>query len=547
MSGIVRSPFSKLDPVTRKRLQRFRRLRRAWYSFVVLLLVYVVTLGAELLCNDQPLLVRCNGRLYMPFLRTIFAFLPPIPENDVVEGGRLTPANFKALRDHEVFRDSPENWMLFAPVPYGPHESLEPETIDLPARVLVGVAPAPKLGNASVNPDLTILDATNPEEFFDGKSKWDLRGASLPDFWVLPTAVTAALEQRFNNRESPELRTEVDSADGERRAVVVLRAYAPRRRPPRYLRITFQEETTLATEYRQWEFLERESEPVSGDWSHLPETARNGLREALTRVFDSRGEVAEPFGFEWEGRSYEADFRYRGVTFPSPPSPDHRLGTDAAGRDVFARILYGSRVSVTFGLVLAVSATVIGIAMGALQGYFAGKLDIAVQRVVEVWSAIPFLYVMILVGNALGRHLILLILCYAVFNWIGLSYYMRAEFLRLRKQAFVEAGRCLGLPTRTILFRHILPNALTPVITQFPFVLVGALGMLNALDFLGFGLDPLDYASLGELFNQARANPFAWWLILFPGLSLFAIMLLGVFVGEGVREAFDPRRYARIE
>ena len=204
------------------------------------------------------------------------------------------------------------------------------------------------------------------------------------------------------------------------------------------------------------------------------------------------------------------------------------------------------RTALLFGLLLAFWAMAFGLVIGAIQGYFGGWADIAGQRLTEIWSALPFLYVMIFVGSALGRSFLLLLLCYGLFNWISISYYMRAEFLRLRARTFVEAARCQGLSAARIIFSHILPNALTPLITLFPFSLIGAIGSLAALDFLGFGLPPLT-PSWGELLQQAQMFRWAWWLILFPSLALFTVMFLAVLVGEGLRDAFDPRQQTKME
>ena len=152
---------------------------------------------------------------------------------------------------------------------------------------------------------------------------------------------------------------------------------------------------------------------------------------------------------------------------------------------------------------------------------------------------------MILMGSVFGRSFSLLLFCYGIFNWIGISYYVRAEFLSLRTRPFVEAAKCLGVPTHKIIFRHILPNSLTPIVTFFPFSLVGAIGSLAVLDYLGFGL-PAPTASWGELLYQAQQYRWAWWLILYPSLALFIVMLLGVFVGEGFRNAYDPKQYSRL-
>ena len=239
------------------------------------------------------------------------------------------------------------------------------------------------------------------------------------------------------------------------------------------------------------------------------------------------------------------------VSWPFPPVKGHPFGIDSAGRDVYARVVHALRISLLFGLVLAFWAMLGGLVVGALEGYFGGWTDILGQRFTEIWSALPFLYVMIFIGSTVGHRsqlfdMLLLLLCYSLFNWIVVSYYVRAEFLRLRSRPFVEAAKCQGFSAVRIIFREILPNALTPLVTLFPFLLMGAIGSLAALDFLGFGLPPMT-PSLGELLNQASQFRGAWWLILFPTLALFTVMLLTVLVGEGLRDAFDPRRASKIE
>lgn len=234
------------------------------------------------------------------------------------------------------------------------------------------------------------------------------------------------------------------------------------------------------------------------------------------------------------------------VSFPFAPCWEHPFGLDTGGRDVYALVVHGMRIGLNFGILLALSGMFVGLVAGAVEGYFGGKTDILCQRFTEIWSAVPFLYVMIFIGSTVGRSFTVLLVCYAVFNWISVSYYMRAEFLRLRSRTFVEAAKCQGFSARRIIFGHILPNALTPLITLFPFLLMGAIGSLAALDFLGFGL-PAMTPSCGELLHQAQANPSSWWLILFPSLALFTVMLLTVLVGEGLRDAFDPRQKSKLE
>lgn len=234
------------------------------------------------------------------------------------------------------------------------------------------------------------------------------------------------------------------------------------------------------------------------------------------------------------------------VTFPFRPCPGHPFGIDSAGRDVYSRVVHAMRISLLFGMALAFSGLCMGLVVGAIEGYFGGRIDITLQRFTEIWSALPFLYIMIFIGSTVGRSFGLLLVCYGIFNWIGVSYYMRAEFLNLRKRQFVEAAIVQGFGTMHIIFKQILPNALTPLVTLFPFLLLGAIGSLSALDFLGFGLPPMT-PSCGEMLFQAQQYTGAWWLVVFPASALFIVMILAVLIGEGLRDAFDPRQKTHLE
>lgn len=225
---------------------------------------------------------------------------------------------------------------------------------------------------------------------------------------------------------------------------------------------------------------------------------------------------------------------------PHPPSRDHWLGTDDSARDVLARLLYGFRTSMTFALTLACLSTVVGIIIGCVQGYFGGWVDLATQRLIEIWSALPFLYVVILIGAIYGQTFAVLLFVFCLFDWIALSYYMRGEAYRLKNQTFTQAARALGAGHWRILYRHILPNAMVPVITLFPFILIGGISSLTSLDFLGFGLPP-PTPSWGEMLQQGLKHLYAPWLAGASVAALFITLLLASFVGEGARAAFDPR------
>lgn len=226
---------------------------------------------------------------------------------------------------------------------------------------------------------------------------------------------------------------------------------------------------------------------------------------------------------------------------PSPPAKANYLGTDDRGRDVLARLIYGFRLSVLFGLALTVAGTLLGIAAGAVQGYFGGKIDLVMQRFIEIWSAMPELYLLIIFASIFKPSMLLLLVLLSLFGWMGLSDYVRAEFLRGRNQDYVRAAKALGVGNFTIMHRHLLPNSMTPVITFLPFRMSGAILALTSLDFLGLGVPP-STPSLGELLAQGKANIDAWWLSLSTFLVLVGALILLIFIGDALREAFDPRK-----
>jgi microcin C transport system permease protein len=222
----------------------------------------------------------------------------------------------------------------------------------------------------------------------------------------------------------------------------------------------------------------------------------------------------------------------------------HWLGTDDQGRDVLARVLYGFRISVLFGLILTVLSSVIGVAAGAVQGFFGGWIDLLMQRIIEIWNSIPSLYLLLIISSVLVPSFWVLLGILLLFSWVALVGVVRAEFLRARNFEYITAARALGVSNRTIMWRHLLPNAMVATLTFMPFILGGSVTTLTALDFLGFGLPP-GSPSLGELLAQGKNNLQAPWLGL-TGFIVIAIMLsLLVFVGEAVRDAFDPRKTFR--
>jgi len=277
-----------------------------------------------------------------------------------------------------------------------------------------------------------------------------------------------------------------------------------------------------------------------------PETAFGG-------DFDTEADYRDPYVldkitsdsnwalFSLNPHSYDSiNFEIQGPV-PSKPTRTNLFGTDDRGRDVLARLIYGFRLSVLFGLALTFVGTVLGILAGSIQGYFGGKIDLTFQRFIEIWSAMPELYLLIIFASIFNPSILLLLVLLSLFGWIALSDYVRAEFLKGRNMDYVVAARALGVSNTTIMIRHLLPNGMTPVITFLPFRMSGAILALTSLDFLGLGVPP-STPSLGELLAQGKANINAWWLSLSTFVVLVGTLILLVFIGEALREAFDPRK-----
>ena len=226
---------------------------------------------------------------------------------------------------------------------------------------------------------------------------------------------------------------------------------------------------------------------------------------------------------------------------PAPPTVDNWLGTDDRGRDLLAQLIYGFRVSVLFALALTTTGVLLGIVTGVVQGFFGGKTDLALQRVIEIWSAMPELYLLIIFSAVFAPSIGLLLVLLSLFGWMGLSDYVRAEFLRNRQMDYVRAARALGVSNWHIITRHVLPNSLTPVVTFLPFRMSGAILALTSLDFLGLGVPP-GTPSLGELLSQGKNNIDAWWISLSTFGVLVLTLLLLTLMGDALRDALDPRK-----
>ncbi len=257
----------------------------------------------------------------------------------------------------------------------------------------------------------------------------------------------------------------------------------------------------------------------------------------LTDLINEKGRIYWPLvPFSYDTIDFDLD-----SSPPSAPSARHWLGTDDQGRDVFARMIYGFRISISFGLLLTLFSTIIGVAAGAVQGYFGGLLDLFAQRFIEIWQGLPVLYLLIIMASVIQPGFISLLVLMTLFTWTSLVGVVRAEFLRARNFEYVRAAKALGVGDITIMIRHTLPNAMVATVTFLPFLLRGSVTTLTGLDFLGLGLPP-GSASLGEMLKQGRDNLHAPWLGLTAFLILALMLSLLVFIGEAVRDALDPRK-----
>ncbi len=523
---------SILDPNTRRRLRRFGAIKRAKWSLYLLLAIFFVSLLSNFIANDKPLLVKHSGGLAVP----VFFFYP---ESEFVSDGAGTEADYKKLRDSDLFNDESGNWMLWPLIPFGPRESIPQEEIALDAPLKIEIKPELKLASIDVDTSFVIRRSRGAAPFFEVRSDRELAGKALSEVIDLPAEARDTLLQHFANEPTPA--AEFTTADGYLLSIAEYRARPSARSLAR---------VSLAEAPREGQTLKLDLLPGES-FPEALDIAGGAITAETLSALEQRAQAAQevmqpPLLFTTPAGDFRATFDKELVKFPFRPVRGHAFGLDDTGRDVGVRILYATRLALLFGLILVLATYTIGIIIGALQGFFAGKVDMFGQRFIEIWEALPFLFIMIFVSDVYGRGFGILLLIYGIFNWIGISYYMRAEFLKLRSFPFVESAKVMGINRLRIMFSHILPNALVPVITFFPFALVGAIGSLTALDYLGFGL-PAGSPSWGDLLSQGQSYPYAWWLILYPSIALFIVSLLGIFIGEGIRAAFDPKNSAHLE
>ena len=450
----------RLDPITKKRLERFRGLRRGYYSFVILSVAVVLSVFAPYLAESRALLVWYEGRVYLP----TFEYLP------MGTFGQTPPPAWRIEDVETEYARLQREWQLERELHGREYDEL-------------GGDPGAAAGLAARYPNHRNFVVMPP-------IPWD---PYQSDFWY--------------NEILNDLQALLDAGDREGAA-------------------------RLARRDRLVELGDAIETGTIDEMMADPELSPTGDLLGLARA--------------------EAMPSLAGLgTIPATP-PDfrraHYLGTDSHGRDVASRLLYGFRISVFFALFLVVIGQAVGTVVGSLQGYLAGRFDILSQRVIEVLISVPFLYVVIIMAALVTPTFWLLLGLMALFQWISITFFMRTEMYREKTREYCLAARSYGASHLRIIFRHLLPNCLTPLVTFTPFAVVAAIFALTSLDYLGYGL-PAPTPSWGEMIDQAlqTENRDRLWLTLAPFGALTLTLSLVVFIGESVREAFDPKQYAKYE
>jgi microcin C transport system permease protein len=452
--------WMRLDPITRRRLERFRRIKRGYYSLVILTTAIVLSVFAPYLAESRALLVWYNGRLFLPSFEYLpmetFGQTPPPAWGT----GELETEYLRLQREWQVERHL--------------YERERQGAADDPVALARLEARFPNRRNYVVMPPIPWNPYQN-------------------DFWY--------------NEILHEIQVVLDAGDVEAAERLARRDGLDE----------------LADAIQAGRIQPILADPAQAATGNLVGLARSGAMPSLAGL---------------------------GAVPPTPPDTRrrHYLGTDSQGRDVAARLLYGFRISIFFALFLVISGQVIGTIIGSLQGYLGGRFDLVSQRVIEVLIAIPFLYVVIIIAALFSPTFWMLLGIMAVFQWIGITFYMRTEMYREKTREYCLAAKSYGASHLRIIFRHLLPNCLTPLVTFTPFAVVAAIFALTGLDYLGYGL-PAPTPSWGELIDQALQleNRSRLWLTLAPFGALTVTLVLVVFIGESVREAFDPKQYARYE
>jgi len=500
----------------RIRLRKFRRIKRGYYSFLLLVGAYLLTFLLPFLMSNRAIMAQYRGTWHFPAFRSYFHDVLGVGSGNIVKASTLGQVEARGLAiasDSEaLYRD------------------LKQQYID----------------------DARLIESLSPL----GRKR--LRGEQL----------SPSEETSLKNEEAAESKTQAEENMRRLQTALseVMRKYASGKRLRPTERVQYKEELSGMPATERQAFKKKLEEirrlakkhPLArrmAQGTDLSENEREELKQLLlseeTSLQQALGKqlndsdldnfVVMPF---FDHSPYE---KVEGMArAPARPEWPHIMGTDAGGRDIFTRMAYAFRLSITLSLIVVGVAYTFGTLTGAFLGYYGRWLDILGLRVVEVWGAIPFLYTVMILGQIFGKNFLLLCGILAAFGWMSITYLIRGEFYREKSRDYVAAAIATGESNMAIIFKHILPNALTPIITYAPFALVGTISALVALDYLGFGL-PASEPSWGQLLRQARDEGLNdWHLIVFPLGAMFITLQLIVFIGEAVREAFDPKVFSRL-
>ncbi|MFW5781971.1 MAG: ABC transporter permease subunit [Candidatus Muiribacteriaceae bacterium] len=463
-----------LSPIIRKRLKKFTTIKRGYYSFLIILAVYVLSFFSEFLINGNALMVKYDGELYFTAYSSVQL------KKNVNEKSR------KARMDY------------FGAVKYSDFN--ESQMSELKSKRI--------LAENRYN-QYRVLKVISDDEFDTLYATQD---------GMLSRLEFAEKVNTVSQQELNKLRRTFERAEENYNTALEFRDATP------------EKIASLKTDYEE---IKKVKEYVSKSHRRLSELFNDSENDNWA--------IMAPYSYgPNESLLDELD-----TNPPTPPDSKHWVGTDDRGRDVLARLVYGFRISMSFALLVVVAGYTLGVIVGALVGFFGGKFDFITMRFIEIWSSMPFLFTVMIIASIMVPNFLLLVIILSLWGWIGTAWYIRAEFLREKNRDYVQAAQAIGVSNTKIIFRHILPNSLTPLISFLPFSIISGIGSLVSLDFLGFGL-PAPTPSWGELLNQGIGNINSWWIAIAPIGAMFLTLMLVTFIGEAVREAFDPKVYSRL-
>jgi len=505
---------SILSPIMIKRLKKFRSLKRGFYSFVIILGVYLLSFFAEFFINGNALFIDFEDETFFTaysavnFKKEIFLRTADYRKQfKIAEKYRdADQAKIDELRDKAKLKKSELEALKFLQ-DYSPDRFSEKANTKLRTMLQdTDRIPGDRREKGGFKPEIIAQFGDKLLSDFDNQIK-DLSETKTDQDYAdrLDTLI---------NRKQRAFERAKDNYDYARK----FRGIDDAGLKELQNRYNYYEEVkALSRNHRKLKkYFEKENKGNSAILAVYP-------YGPIENLLDELGERRPP----------------------TPPDHEHFLGTDDRGRDVFARLVYGFRISMSFSLILTLATYLIGVFFGSIIGYYGGKIDFFAMRAIEIWSAVPFLFTVMIISSIVEPDFKLLIFILALFQWVGMTWYIRAEFFREKSRDYVHAAVAIGVSDRKIIFKHILPNSLTPAISFFPFSIVGGISSLVSLDFLGFGL-PDPTPSWGELLGQGVKNLHSWWLTASTVGAMFFTLMLVTFVGEAIREAFDPKVYSRL-